>query len=101
MMQAQSNRAVKTFSIGFREGVYNEAEHAKVVAQPSAYPAILVGAPFGKAPLATPFVERTDVPGMVGAATAISASSLFGGALTRPSAHKLLGLLELPTHPRD
>lgn len=33
LMQAQSSRAVKTFSIGFFEDEYNEAEHAKAVAK--------------------------------------------------------------------
>ena len=33
LMQAQSNRPVKTFSIGFHEAGYNEAEHAKAVAK--------------------------------------------------------------------
>lgn len=33
LMQFQSNRPVKTFSIGFHETGYNEAEHAKVVAR--------------------------------------------------------------------
>jgi asparagine synthase (glutamine-hydrolysing) len=33
LMQAQSNRPVKTFSIGFHESSYNEAEHAKRVAE--------------------------------------------------------------------
>jgi asparagine synthase (glutamine-hydrolysing) len=32
LMQAQSTRAVKTFTIGFDEAGYNEAEHAKAVA---------------------------------------------------------------------
>lgn len=33
LMQAQSTRPVKTFTIGFHEEGYNEAEHAKAVAQ--------------------------------------------------------------------
>jgi asparagine synthase (glutamine-hydrolysing) len=33
LMQAQSSRPVRTFSIGFHEAGYNEAEHAKAVAQ--------------------------------------------------------------------
>lgn len=33
LMQAQSSRAVKTFTIGFNEAGYNEAMHAKAVAQ--------------------------------------------------------------------
>ncbi|MGH8809800.1 MAG: asparagine synthase (glutamine-hydrolyzing), partial [Noviherbaspirillum sp.] len=33
LMQAQSSRPVKTFSIGFHEKEYNEAEHAKAVAR--------------------------------------------------------------------
>lgn len=33
MMQAQSMRPVRTFSIGFNEAVYNEAEHAASVAK--------------------------------------------------------------------
>ena len=33
LMQAQSSRPVKTFSIGFHEKGYNEAEHAKAVAR--------------------------------------------------------------------
>ena len=33
LMQAQSARPVKTFTIGFHEGVYNEAVHAKKVAE--------------------------------------------------------------------
>jgi asparagine synthase (glutamine-hydrolysing) len=33
LMQAQSTRAVKTFSIGFHEEEFNEAEHAKAVAR--------------------------------------------------------------------
>ncbi len=33
LMQAQSSQPVKTFSIGFHEAGYNEAEHAKAVAQ--------------------------------------------------------------------
>lgn len=33
LMQAQSNKAVKTFSIGFDEVGFNEAEHAKAVAK--------------------------------------------------------------------
>lgn len=33
LMQAQSSRAVKTFTIGFHERDYNEAEHAKAVAR--------------------------------------------------------------------
>lgn len=33
LMQAQSSRPVKTFTIGFREDGYNEAEHAKLVAK--------------------------------------------------------------------
>jgi asparagine synthase (glutamine-hydrolysing) len=32
LMQAQSNRPIKTFSIGFREASYNEAHHARRVA---------------------------------------------------------------------
>lgn len=32
LMQAQSNRPVKTFSIGFRDSGYNEAAHAKEIA---------------------------------------------------------------------
>lgn len=32
LMQAQSSRPVRTFSIGFNEPGYNEAEHAKVIA---------------------------------------------------------------------
>ncbi|MEI8303991.1 MAG: asparagine synthase (glutamine-hydrolyzing) [Burkholderiales bacterium] len=33
LMQAQSSRPVRTFSIGFHEEGYNEAEHAKAVAE--------------------------------------------------------------------
>jgi asparagine synthase (glutamine-hydrolysing) len=33
MMQAQSSRPVRTFSIGFHEEAYNEATHAKAVAE--------------------------------------------------------------------
>ena len=33
LMQAQSVRPVQTFTIGFKEGAYNEAEHAKAVAR--------------------------------------------------------------------
>ncbi|ODU31814.1 asparagine synthase (glutamine-hydrolyzing) [uncultured Thiobacillus sp.] len=33
LMQAQSNRSVRTFSIGFNEFAYNEAEYAKTVAR--------------------------------------------------------------------
>jgi asparagine synthase (glutamine-hydrolysing) len=33
LMQAQSDRPVKTFSIGFREAGYDEAQHAKAVAR--------------------------------------------------------------------
>jgi asparagine synthase (glutamine-hydrolysing) len=33
LMQAQSSRPVKTFTIGFHEEGYNEAEHAKVIAK--------------------------------------------------------------------
>ena len=33
LMQAQSSRPVRTFSIGFHESGYNEAEHAKAVAK--------------------------------------------------------------------
>lgn len=33
LMQAQSNRPIMTFTIGFREGGYNEAVHAKAVAR--------------------------------------------------------------------
>jgi len=32
LMQAQSDRSIKTFTIGFNESGYNEAEHAKAVA---------------------------------------------------------------------
>jgi len=33
LMQAQSSRPVKTFSIGFHDDLYNEAEHAKAIAR--------------------------------------------------------------------
>ena len=33
LMQAQSTRSVKTFTIGFHEEGYNEAEHAKAIAR--------------------------------------------------------------------
>lgn len=33
LMQAQSAQSVKTFSIGFHEAAYNEAQHAKAVAE--------------------------------------------------------------------
>jgi asparagine synthase (glutamine-hydrolysing) len=33
LMQAQSSRPIKTFTIGFHEEAYNEAQHAKVVAR--------------------------------------------------------------------
>lgn len=33
LMQAQSRQPIKTFSIGFHEETYNEAQHAKIVAQ--------------------------------------------------------------------
>lgn len=33
LMQAQSDRPVKTFTIGFRDEVYNEARHARAVAE--------------------------------------------------------------------
>jgi len=33
LMQAQSSRPVRTFSIGFYDDLYNEAQHAKVVAK--------------------------------------------------------------------
>jgi len=33
LMQSQSSRQVKTFTIGFHEEAYNEAQHAKVVAK--------------------------------------------------------------------
>lgn len=33
LMQAQSSQPIKTFSIGFHEALYNEAAHAKAVAQ--------------------------------------------------------------------
>ncbi len=33
MMQARSSRRIKTFSIGFEDSEYNEAEHAKLVAE--------------------------------------------------------------------
>lgn len=33
LMQAQSSRPIKTFSIGFHEAGYNEAEHAKAVSK--------------------------------------------------------------------
>lgn len=33
LMQAQSGRPVRTFTIGFHEGEYNEAEHAQAVAR--------------------------------------------------------------------
>ncbi|MFN3943464.1 MAG: asparagine synthase (glutamine-hydrolyzing) [Allosphingosinicella sp.] len=33
LMQAQSSRPVKTFTVGFHEGAYNEADHAAAVAR--------------------------------------------------------------------
>jgi asparagine synthase (glutamine-hydrolysing) len=33
LMQSQSSRPVKTFTIGFHEGIYNEATHAKRIAE--------------------------------------------------------------------
>ncbi len=33
LMQAQSSQPIKTFTIGFQEDIYNEAEYAKAVAQ--------------------------------------------------------------------